>query len=108
MPLPNVNLPMNSHVTVTASPKDANGNPGTTQADMQPPSWTAPAGVSVQAAADGLSAVVASAMEPGVFQVDVSFQPVAFGPNITSSFTVTVAEQPATQLVFSFGPVQPN
>lgn len=98
----NINMDMNQQVTVQALPEDANGNPGSTQGGV-PPAWTFPAGITGTAAADGMSAVIKSGTTPGVYTVTVQDQPVAFGPTISATFTVTVAEQPATQIVFSFG-----
>lgn len=104
MPLPNITLNPNQSVTVTATPEDANGNPGTYTGSK--PSWAGPSGITITPAADGFSSVIAAGLATGVFQVDVTSQPVSFGPNIVNSFDVTVQEQPATQLVFSFGSPQ--
>lgn len=93
-------MQMNQSVTVTATPEDANGNPGTI---VQAPTWSAPAGITVTPSQDGLSAVVASGTTPGTFQVDVKFTAVNLGPSIVDSFDVVVSEVPATQVVFSFG-----
>jgi hypothetical protein len=102
MALPNINMQINQQVTVTAVPEDGNGNPGSTQPNI-PPTWSFPTGITGTVAANGLSAVINSGTTPGVYTVEVTDQPVAFGSTFTSSFTVTVAEQPATQMVFNFG-----
>lgn len=99
MPLPNINLTMNQSVTVTAVPEDANGNPGDITGNL---TWSQPSGIQVNQSGSGLSAVITAGTTPGVYQVNVSGTS-STGGTITSSFDVTVAEAPATQIAFTFG-----
>ena len=94
-------------VVVTALPKDDNEEPGTTDPGSQP-QWSSnnPSVASIPANTTGLTATVTTGSTPGTAQIDVVFKAVAFGPSITSSFTVTVNENPATHLDFSFGTPQ--
>ena len=103
MPLPNVTMPPGSTVSVTAAPLDASGNPATIFDVL---AWTAE-NTSIVAAIntsnEGLFANVTAGSTPGTTQVAVTFQATNGGPTLTSSFTVTVSENPATQLGFTFG-----
>jgi hypothetical protein len=102
MPLPNTALGQNEHQTVTLTPLDANGNPGTIEAF--PPSWNVhdTTIATVTPASDGLSAALTTGSKPGNTQVDVTYQK-PFGNTFTSSFTVSVALALATQFAFVFG-----
>jgi hypothetical protein len=104
MPLPSVSLNQGQSVTVTISPEDANGNPASI---FGAPTWAiAPPGtaseISLNVNGGGMGAVI-TAETPGTYQIDVSFTPTQGANPITSSFDVIVAEDPATQLIFSFG-----
>lgn len=100
--LQNQNLNQGQSVTVSASPVDSNGNAANPANGV--PTWhPSDPSITVVPATDSLSAVVTAGSKPGVFQIDVTAQSIPFGPNFTSSFTVTVAKGRAEGFLFSFG-----
>ena len=96
------NINIGQTIVVDASPEDAGGNPGLLISGAVP-LWVASpaAGIQITPATDGLSAQV-SATVPGTYAVTVTANNSNNG-GISGSFTVTVSEQPATQIVFSLG-----
>ena len=111
MALENFTINPGAEELIDANPKDANGNP-TTVAPGSPINWVPENPTIITATPTdntGLKAqvAVAAGAVPGVYQVDCNFQAVAFGPQLTTSFTVTVPQLPATTLDFVPDATQP-
>lgn len=101
MALQNITLNQGQHVTVTAAPLDQNGNASNPPNGV--PVWAcSEPTVTLAPAADGMSALVTVGTKPGVFQVNVTGSVIAFGPNFTSSFDVTVNKGNPASFLFSF------
>lgn len=97
----NVTMATNQHFTATATPQDASANPGTT---TFPPTWAAtPTGLALTPDPTGVTCLVTSGTTPGTFTVTVTAQGAPETATFSSSFTVTIPENPATQFgAFSF------
>ena len=105
MALQNTSFSIGQSEVIVALPEDSNGNPGLLGSGNVP-SWSInpnspQSGITITPAANGLSATIA-AQTPGSYQVDVKGQN-SVGGQLTSSFTVTVVENPASQFGFTFG-----
>lgn len=109
MPLTNFNISAGSHLLIDSNPVDGSGQPGSTDPGSGI-TYAAPAGITTAPTDNtGRKALVTVAADQpiGVYQVDASFKAIPFGPTLTSSFDVTVPENPAVALQFIADPVQP-
>ena len=103
----NVTLSPGQSVVVTYEPEDAAGRPGSV---TTVPTWTPSNGTAtpVTVADGGMSATVGPCPTVGVFDITISESSESFGANpFTTTFSVTVQENPATQGVVTFGTPTP-